>query len=385
MTSRRLSAFWNRSRCSSNRCAVVLLDAVDPDRAEQAQVLVQQAQLHRGVAHRRVGRHVGHRDSITRAVIQTRRPNDARKSVRIGETSRATTSKSAGQDVDARRDVQVGEHAVADIIDLARPEVDHRPDALGRQRRLAQPVHLAMDLSPQRRGDVGRRPGDDHPPPDRDDPDQDEAGSGPSPAASRAHPGCFASWARRAIRRQDRARPGAMDRVVARDTVGDQREDPRVVVQDEAPILAATVGLSPSSGSRSTRSAGNRASPREAIRATNRPRTPSSATISSDSMVPRIRAITGSRGSSGDVEPDDTRWPAWHEIPGVRGQARSSIVRPPGRPAGPRRRVPTRTVGTAASGTRSAMSGTARARAIAPGGSGRSGQVPILEQEEREQ
>ena len=55
-----------------------------------------------------------------------------------------------------RSEVEVGDQPVADVVDLASPQVDHRPDALRRQRRLAQPVHLAVDLPAECGRNVGR-------------------------------------------------------------------------------------------------------------------------------------------------------------------------------------------------------------------------------------
>ena len=144
--------------------------------------------------------------------------------------------------------------AVADVVDLARPEVDHRPDALGRQRRLAQPVHLAMDLPAQRGGHLGGRPGDDRPPPDRDDHDQDQQDQ-PHRQQGPSAPRLFRK--RRAARvdqADQRPGPDAMHRVGARDAVGDQREDPRVIVQDEVAIRPRRCGASQSA----TCSAGDR-------------------------------------------------------------------------------------------------------------------------------
>ena len=185
------------------------------------------------------------------------------------------------QDVNPRRDVEVGDQAVADVVDLARPEVDHRPDPLGRQRRLAQPVHLAMDLAAQRRRDVGRRP---RPSTVRRQietiSDQHDADRARAPAGSPARPGCSAASARRWSVQISDPRAGAMDRIAAQQVV--RRSAGRSPCRRTAgiawssPVVRLTHPL-PAAGR--LRLAGNRASPREAIRATNSATTPSSATI----------------------------------------------------------------------------------------------------------
>ena len=74
-----------------------------------------------------------------------------------------------------RVSVQVGDQAVANVVDLASPQVDDRADTLGRQRRLAQPVHLAVNLPAQRRRNLGRDPGHHPAPPERHERDQHDA------------------------------------------------------------------------------------------------------------------------------------------------------------------------------------------------------------------
>ena len=119
--------------------------------------------------------------------------------------------------------------------------------------------------------------------------DQDQEQIRPDRQQGRQRPRLFRSVGRTADQPDQRPGADAMDRVGARVVVGDQREDPRVV--DRAGIRASSPdgAASPTRAAGRPGSAGNRASPREAIRATNRPRTPSSATIRSDWMTPRIR------------------------------------------------------------------------------------------------
>ncbi len=125
---------------------VVLLNAVDANRPEQAQVLVEQAKLDRGVAHRRLGRLAGVAVQLPRGQPdqETQRAQEDRQQGRDQNREHQQTRR---KDISPRHDVEIGDHTVADVVDLARPEVDHRPDSLGRQRRLAQPVHLAVDLA----------------------------------------------------------------------------------------------------------------------------------------------------------------------------------------------------------------------------------------------
>ena len=169
--------------------------------------------------------------SITRAVSQTRTPSAPRKSVRTHDRQSAYSSRPDGQDGHPVRVVQVGEEAVADVVDLAGEQVDDRPGPLGRQRRLAEPVHLAVDLaaaatSPRRRprrrsatagtARSGRAPA---------------AGPGPAASSVVSAPTLF----RRSVgdpatasRRSTRA-AGAVDRAVGSEVAGDDREQPGVV------------------------------------------------------------------------------------------------------------------------------------------------------------
>ena len=69
------------------------LDAVDPDRAEQPEVLVQQAELDRGVAQRPRRGLAGVAVAAPREVIQTSTPSETRNRVRIGEDQSARASR----------------------------------------------------------------------------------------------------------------------------------------------------------------------------------------------------------------------------------------------------------------------------------------------------
>ncbi len=174
---------------------------------------------------------------------------------------------------------------------------------------------------------------DDRPPPHRDDRDQDEAGSGPAPAGCTAPPGCSAASARRGSARSASGHPRDAPGWGCR---GCRRSAGRSPCRRRAgsPGPRPPGAVPPTPASRLTRSAGNRASPREASRATNRPTTPSSATISSDSTTPRIRAITGSRWELRSLRARRYAMACMREIPEVRGQALD--IRRPARPRMPR-------------------------------------------------
>ena len=72
---------------------VVVLHAVDPDRAEQTQVLVKQAELHRDVAQGRVLGQPGIAVQQPGGAARRAGPSEPRKSVRIGEASKAMRTR----------------------------------------------------------------------------------------------------------------------------------------------------------------------------------------------------------------------------------------------------------------------------------------------------
>ena len=206
---------------------VVLADAVDPHRAQQPRSSCSRQSCTEASRSAAVGR----QPSV--AVQHPRRQPDQdaqrRQEDRQERRDQERDHQQPGrQNLDPRREVEIGEQAVANVIDLARPEVDHRPDTLGRQRRLAQPVHLAMNLPPQARSRrrvaaraMTRRRQIDH------DPRSGRAGPAPAPAASPAHPGCCARWA--TTRGQPDAaavRPGDEPGSVLAGAPRDQREIP---------------------------------------------------------------------------------------------------------------------------------------------------------------
>ena len=87
---------------------VEILHAVDPHGPEQPEVFVEQAELHRDVAHGRVEASRASRFS-SREVSQTSRPSEPRKRVRIGEANRAMRSRPTPRTWHPGRDVEVGE------------------------------------------------------------------------------------------------------------------------------------------------------------------------------------------------------------------------------------------------------------------------------------
>ena len=74
------------------------------------------------------------------------------------------SQQSRSQDRGPRHEVEVDEQGVADIVDLAREQIHDRTRPLGRQRRLAEPVHLAMDLAAERGCQRADRLGQDRTP-----------------------------------------------------------------------------------------------------------------------------------------------------------------------------------------------------------------------------
>ncbi len=318
--------------------AVVLLDAVDADRAEQAQVLVQQDELDRGIAHARRRRPAGRRSPYS---APSARPAARPRPGRSSGSARPGAPPPAGRrprTCNPRREVQVGEETVADVVDLARPEIDHRPDALGRQRRLAQPVHLAMDLPAHGGGDIGGRPGD-RPSAARSRRSRSgPAGSGPSPAASRAHPGCSASVGNDVDQVPINARPrtdapgwgsrccrGSMGRSPCHRT--GRSRDP--LPTDGGASQSATLrqAIDPARRGPAPRP-GRRSGPRTAP---GRPAAPRSAATG---WRPESARWPDRGGSSGGCEPDGTRLACMDVIPGFRGQGGTSTLRRPLRRSG---------------------------------------------------
>ena len=185
--------------------AVVLADAINPDRAQQAQIFVEQAKLDRRVAKRDLVRlsSVAVQDPCDQPDEEAQRRQENGQERRDQESDHQQAGR---QDVNPRGEVEVGDQAVADVVDLSRPQVDHRADALGRQRRLAQPVHLAVNLPAERRRNVGRDPWRSPSPPDRHERDQHDTDQPqPQQRRQRAHVAAQAGQDARSSPR-DRAR-----------------------------------------------------------------------------------------------------------------------------------------------------------------------------------
>ena len=285
------------------------------------------------------------------------------------------------------RVVEVGEEAVADVVDLAGQQVDDRARPLGRQRRLAQPVHLAVDLAAERRRHVARppRPG----PTRRYCAIRQRARSRPEARRQQGGqraPTLFGSVGTRPRTRSSSRAPARWSGLGLDEVGGDQREQAGVVeerdVLDPVPVTAA---LRPRSGSESQ--LGRTAvAPRPAWPAAPPagPTTVSSARISSEWTDPedagpspprsgrslrslRARAIRVRMHASNPMRTRVSRAMAWAPPIAASGRGpawRSTASESRHRARRGQRREP-------------AYSGPAHAR--------RSGQVAILEQEEREQ
>ena len=135
------------------------LDAVDPDRAEHAEVFLEQAQVHAASRIGRVRRRRG-RTVLGRATRRPARTGTRRNRVSGERQATGDHQQTDGQDrargAEGRASAQ---QAVADVVDLAGEQVDDRADPLGRQRRLTEPVDLPVQLVAKVRGHAARLAG----------------------------------------------------------------------------------------------------------------------------------------------------------------------------------------------------------------------------------
>ena len=111
---------------------VHVLHAVDPDGTQQAEVFMEQAELHGGIAGGRARRLPVR--TIDRAGRQPdESPQRRQEDRRQPGDPQAEEQESAHVEGDAIPEVELVEQAQPDVVDLAREQVHDRADALGRQ------------------------------------------------------------------------------------------------------------------------------------------------------------------------------------------------------------------------------------------------------------